>query len=158
MNSKICTKCGKEKRIDCFDKSKGRYEYRCKDCRRIQQKENWKIKYMDSENKKRRSEQVKKWRKENPESWYYSRLARKFGMSKNSFSEWYRKSWKIQKGRCCICNIKLIKHGQNTHVDHCHLKIQLRGILCSKCNLGIGLLKDSPEACLKAAAYLKKFN
>jgi hypothetical protein len=42
-------------------------------------------------------------------------------------------------------------------LDHCHKTGQVRGLLCNNCNRGIGLLKDSPEICINAANYLKKY-
>lgn len=42
------------------------------------------------------------------------------------------------------------------HLDHCHQKNVFRGWLCSKCNLGLGLLGDSLESVAKAVDYLKR--
>jgi hypothetical protein len=39
-------------------------------------------------------------------------------------------------------------------VDHCHNTGVFRGILCNKCNRGIGLLEDDPARCRAAASYL----
>lgn len=39
-------------------------------------------------------------------------------------------------------------------VDHDHATNRVRGILCSNCNRGIGLLGDSPEIINKAIDYL----
>jgi hypothetical protein len=39
-------------------------------------------------------------------------------------------------------------------IDHDHETGQVRGLLCSKCNSGIGYLKDSRQLLLKAAIYL----
>lgn len=43
-----------------------------------------------------------------------------------------------QKGKCAICQ-KTIS-GKNLHVDHDHETDEVRGLLCSNCNTGIGLL------------------
>jgi hypothetical protein len=55
-------------------------------------------------------------------------------------------------GRCWICNEI---PGDTLHVDHDHATGAVRGLLCTKCNKGIGLLKDSPETLRKAAEYLE---
>lgn len=51
---------------------------------------------------------------------------------------------------CEICD-KTIKQ---FHVDHCHKTGKFRGILCSNCNSGIGMLKDDVNVLRKAIDYL----
>lgn len=40
-------------------------------------------------------------------------------------------------------------------IDHNHKTGKLRGVLCPKCNTGIGLLCDNAALCEKAAQYLR---
>ena len=40
-------------------------------------------------------------------------------------------------------------------VDHCHTTGKVRGILCNRCNLGLGHFKDSKSALIRAIAYLE---
>jgi hypothetical protein len=40
-------------------------------------------------------------------------------------------------------------------VDHCHDSMGLRGILCGKCNMAIGLFRDDPQLMEKAAMYVR---
>src|SRR5262249_27117296 len=39
------------------------------------------------------------------------------------------------------------------HVDHCHLTHWVRGLLCHRCNPGLGHFNDSPAVLFKAALY-----
>lgn len=39
-------------------------------------------------------------------------------------------------------------------VDHCHVTGRVRGVLCTRCNSGIGMLRDNAEMCVRAAQYL----
>lgn len=56
-----------------------------------------------------------------------------------------------QNGACAICKQAM----DSPHVDHCHATGKVRGLLCQKCNNGIGLLGDSVERVDAAAAYLR---
>lgn len=44
------------------------------------------------------------------------------------------------------------------HLDHCHTTGVFRGLLCSKCNNGLGMLGDSIASLEKAIEYLKHTN
>lgn len=74
--------------------------------------------------------------------------------------DWYKNKHDEQKGMCAICLKKEIvtRNGQVRElcIDHDHATGVNRGLLCSKCNLGIGHLQDSPTLLEKAAVYLRK--
>ena len=64
-----------------------------------------------------------------------------------------------QGGKCAICGIILKLHGaynDSACLDHCHVTHKIRGILCRKCNLGLGDFKDSLGILLKAVEYKRK--
>lgn len=71
----------------------------------------------------------------------------KYGLSHNNFLDLL----KAQNNRCAICGNTI---GENADVDHCHETKKVRGLLCTKCNTGIGLFKDSVENLKKAIEYL----
>lgn len=75
-----------------------------------------------------------------------------YGLAESDF----RSMWDAQGGRCPICGDVLIDDGRRrTHVDHDHQTGRVRGLLCVDCNVGLGRFKDSPEALMRAAAYLE---
>ena len=59
-----------------------------------------------------------------------------------------------QGGVCAICGGD--ENGRTLAVDHDHQTGQIRGLLCSKCNVAIGYLSDSLEILKNAFAYLEK--
>ena len=67
-----------------------------------------------------------------------------------------------QSNRCAICGetpeIKQKEAIEALVPDHKHGKPPVpRALLCPGCNSALGLLKDSPERCEAAAAYLRRF-
>jgi len=56
-----------------------------------------------------------------------------------------------QNGICPICKDAVLQ----PHVDHCHKTGKIRGILCSKCNMLLGFLDDSPKKAHAAVDYIK---
>jgi hypothetical protein len=66
--------------------------------------------------------------------------------------EEYNRLFVVQNGQCAICGNPQEK---SLDVDHCHKTNKVRGLLCRKCNLGIGFMQDNPEICKKASEYLK---
>uniref|UniRef100_UPI00111D166A endonuclease VII domain-containing protein n=1 Tax=Nitrospira cf. moscoviensis SBR1015 TaxID=96242 RepID=UPI00111D166A len=76
----------------------------------------------------------------------------KYGLT----TEQYNAMLLEQGGGCAICRGQC-KRNSRLSVDHCHRTGAVRGLLCSNCNTGIGMFKDSPALLQAAADYLKKF-
>ena len=158
MDKKTCKECDKEKDISEFPKN-GKYVRNfCHRCYYRRSRESQKRAYKKKSSKtgfqEKQKERLRNWRKKNP---FYDlgRLAKRFGYTKEQFSLLYNLLWERQQGKCAACKIELVKHGKGTNVDHNHVTMQVRGLLCNKCNLGIGLLQDSAEVCSAAAEYLR---
>jgi hypothetical protein len=65
-----------------------------------------------------------------------------------------------QGGRCASCGdeIRLVRgEGKLANVDHDHATKKVRSILCSKCNVALGLLDDSPEKILALLTYITRW-
>lgn len=60
-----------------------------------------------------------------------------------------------QDFKCAICKRP---HSQEKvlHVDHCHTTKVVRGLLCTRCNFGIGYLQDDQSIMRSAIEYLNK--
>lgn len=63
---------------------------------------------------------------------------------------------KRQDNLCKICKEPVDVEGKRSGgVDHCHATNRIRGILCIKCNAGIGQFRDRPDLLRAAATYLE---
>jgi len=82
------------------------------------------------------------------------KLKRTYGLT----SDDYEMMLANQEYSCLICGSKTSQHNSGKFVvDHCHTTNQVRGILCSHCNFGIGHFKDNPQTLRTAASYLERF-
>jgi len=87
-------------------------------------------------------------------AWNYSKqvaMAGKYGMTE---SQWQR-IYDQQDGRCAICRKYL--DDCTACVDHDHETGDIRGILCTQCNSGLGMFKDNVVFLELAAKYLTNY-
>lgn len=75
-------------------------------------------------------------------------LKRQYGLE----TEDYIKLIKLQKNRCAICDTDFDEN--RPFVDHCHISGIIRGLLCSRCNSGLGQFGDSVYFLSNAIAFL----
>ena len=101
-------------------------------------------------NKEKLAEKSKVWWKNNP---YYSRE-----------KAWHRQGinmdWSVfvamlisQSNRCLICCVEI---DESAHVDHNPHNGQVRGLLCRRCNNGLGFFRDDVFLMSRAITYLKE--
>lgn len=55
---------------------------------------------------------------------------------------------------CAICGAE--PSTRALAIDHCHDSGKIRGLLCTRCNIGLGYFKDSIENLTKAIEYLEE--
>lgn len=88
-----------------------------------------------------------------------NKLSRAYGIT----LERYQEMLLAQGRKCAICGTfepggKPNRFGVSSfQVDHDHHTGRLRGLLCTRCNIGIGGLKDSIELLEAAVAYLGRY-
>ena len=154
---KKCKKCGKEyPATDEYFRScrnrKGEKKWlsnECKECdnrySREYSKKNQphKWKHVRAYHKRYREEHKSEIRNK-----YYKRV---FGITEDEF----RAMVKRQKNSCAVCKEPIdMEDKYSFNIDHCHDTGKVRGILCSKCNRGIGFFNNSEQRLLSAARYL----
>lgn len=67
----------------------------------------------------------------------------------------YEKMYMEQAGLCAICRKPTTIEKPFLFVDHDHDTGKVRGLLCHKCNAGIGLFEDNVNSLNFAIQYLR---
>lgn len=60
-----------------------------------------------------------------------------------------------QDFKCAICRTLEADLPKKLHLDHCHATGKIRGLLCARCNLGLGHFLDNKGLLQKAIDYLE---
>lgn len=81
---------------------------------------------------------------------YFTVVKSKYGLGKQEIE----KLWEKQGKKCPICGKSEENSGRRFHIDHCHVTGKIRGLLCSKCNMGIGIFDESIIRMQVAIVYL----
>lgn len=117
----------------------------------------WKRPILPNANLYTKAEQQRRFRERNPDA-YFKYHCRRYGTT----VEWYEEALRKQNGLCAICGNPetLVIKGKvpRLAIDHCHHTKVVRGLLCSKCNQGIGCLNHDKGLLMKAIAYLELHN
>jgi hypothetical protein len=111
--------------------------------------------YKANNNEKRLIKQ-RKYYSENKEEQIKLQLQRLLKLRYNITPEDYKELFDIQEGKCAICGTHQNDLKQNLCVDHNHKTGAIRGLLCGKCNRGIGNLNDNIITLENAINYLKR--
>lgn len=110
----------------------------------------------DPEYREKARQQARERNRRNPRGKKNGRLRLEFGITLQQYEEMLER----QGGGCAICGTKQTnvkeagKAEHSMYVDHNHATGEVRGLLCSRCNFGIGQFRDDPELLLRAAEYL----
>ncbi len=86
----------------------------------------------------------------------YQIAKRMYGLSREA----YEALEADQAGLCAICNQPPSGKDSKTDglaVDHDHITGKARGLLCHRCNHGIGSFRDNPALLIEAINYLLRF-
>lgn len=151
--TKVCRVCGEEKDAEDFYAGQGRT---CKSCTKSRARD-WR-----GANPLRYRATRRAWEKDNVDlavKRRVNRLRRRYKLSRSQVEERLKK----QNHLCLICKVKLHSpfdpnpspDTTKPVVDHDHRDGHVRGILCSACNVALGLLEDSTKTIAAAYRYLK---
>lgn len=151
MNTRVCTKCNEEKPIEKFNlffrKGKEYREHTCMACRQKKWRSN-------PENLAKGVKRTKDWVANNKEHIKRGKRNRDLKRLYGIDTEQYNKMLQEQDHKCLICGAEHTEE-KYLHVDHCHTTGKVRGLLCGKCNTGLGLFNEDENLFDKATRYLK---
>ena len=122
----------------------GKPYYRCLACTR----RNWNEKHYPA---------LKERNRKDPDGykqrWRASKLKQLYGLSFEEYAAMFEK----QQGACAICKKPEKRPKWSLAVDHDAVSKQVRGLLCSGCNPGLGKFNHDPNLLVAAAHYLQKY-
>lgn len=136
------TRCYKLFSLDSYAKSK--LKSRCKLCEKKRHKQ-WHTSHKDHDREYKSRPETRKRNR------FYTVKAI-YGLT---YEQWH-KLLTSQDFKCAICQAPLDPDDSTrTHTDHCHKTNIVRGILCKKCNSGLGFFNDDILVLERAIEYLK---
>jgi recombination endonuclease VII len=144
---KWCPKCETTKPLEAFGSNKAMYDGKqnyCKPCAVAV------VTASRTKNPTAHRRSSKAWREANPEHHKDINARWRYGVAHGTYARMFEE----QGGKCAICETTDTAPTGRFHIDHCHDTGKVRGLLCQKCNLGIGHLKHDPEIIRSAISYL----
>ena len=79
-------------------------------------------------------------------------LASRYNLSPAQFASMFE----LQGERCALCNVEFFLDKRDKPVvDHDHVSGKVRGLLCSTCDKGLGMLGDTADTIKRALAYVQ---
>jgi len=176
MDTKICTKCGKEKSLPEFYKSvygKGGVESMCKECRQSWNRNyHSKANYLPQIEGNKRCAKCGKMVPVNDFSFNRRNKDGRGSYCKSCAHDSARKSalkllyglslsdydtlLACQEYKCAICKRPFDSNSKSLHVDHNHQSGKVRGLLCAQCNIIIGMCSENPNILSNIISYLEE--
>ena len=131
-NGRVCTTCGEFKNADEYSLER--------DVRAF--------KGITMRSKCRSCNEHRKWKRF---------IVKRYGITVDQYYEMLA----LQNNACKICDSEYNNSDRcesgKLFIDHCHTTGKVRGLLCHKCNQGLGYLDDDTDRLQRAIEYLKQF-
>lgn len=144
---KECNKCKQVKETSSFAVSRAEIDGLQRTCRKCAKA----IYKAYKENQKTCSDEEQQTVKDRIRETKYKM---KYGLTLEQFD----KMREEQDYRCYICSSHEVENRHKVlYIDHDHDTGEVRKLLCSKCNQGLGLFNDSSGLLAKAAKYLETY-
>lgn len=162
-NGKPCSSCGNTEKFVS--------SYGCTSCtkKRTRERDNsvynryiksekgqlWLKKFRNSETNKQTQNRYNRKRYLNSPEIY---LRRTLKQNYNITLEEYQQLYHIQKGCCFICGRPQKDQSKRMAVDHCHKTGRIRKLLCTQCNVALGMVNESVDILKNMIEYIQYDN
>lgn len=146
--TKRCSKCKKVRPFSAFSKNriyKDGLAHRCKKCR-----QEYNRSLQGRATKKRYNKLYGTTVNGQAARRRAKARTRGFSITSNDYNYLYEQ----QQGCCAICGRHQSEFDRRLAIDHDHKTGQIRGLLCTHCNLALGLMRDNITILQKAISYL----
>jgi hypothetical protein len=150
--SKRCTQCDTVKDLTEFHRGNARMGRSpwCKPCAKAQRAQRY------LRDRAAILERQRQYARANPDKYKHYRAKynarRRYGIT----LEERRAMYEAQSGCCAICTVAQEFDGaRGLYVDHNHTTLKVRGLLCSRCNMGLHYL-EAADWLKSALAYLER--
>jgi formylmethanofuran dehydrogenase subunit E len=154
--SKRCSKCNELRDIRFFNRGKeckDGYRGVCKVCRKNNTDAEKAYYVLHKEEINRRGRMWYRHNKDRHKRLSEKRhLFKKYGITPEKVEQMRLN----QSNRCAICKHEF-QNKKDRHIDHDHSNGKIRELLCSKCNVGIGMFGDDTSLLSTAIEYLNKW-
>ena len=149
-----CKECRYPSEFHKNNQNKDGLSSHCKDCNNKKQRDRYKN---NEKYRKKILKSQKEYRNNNKSHVRKTEMKSKYKCMYGITVEEREKVYTNQNGRCAICDISV--DFNKIHTDHNHISNKFRGLLCSNCNLSLGLLKVDErdiELLTNAISYLRR--
>ena len=152
--TRVCIQCVTRQPLHEYHKNKtahGGHIPRCRTCVNKNARSVYATYYGDTKRKRHED-----WKKQNPEKMKAaakkSRLKKIYGLTQDAWDAMFAGQGNV----CAICRATHPGGGKDVwHTDHDHSTGKVRGILCTGCNLALGIIKDDAARARGLADYLE---
>lgn len=144
----VCNSCHIDKPLSSFRKRRLPKRGYYGDCRQCESSKNIKRREKDPNYY---GDSYRKRVKRSPDYMKIRRIER-YNISVQDYNNLLEK----QNHSCAICGIHSTKIRGRLHIDHDHITGKVRGLLCLKCNSGLGMFNDNIEIINNCIKYLKR--
>jgi hypothetical protein len=144
---KWCPGCQSLKMLDEFGSNRSSHDGKQQYCKPCAVAKVTASRHKDPTSHRRSS---KAWRERNPERHADNHAKWMYGIEHGT----YAKMLATQDGQCAICRTDDPKPAKRFHIDHCHETGDVRGLLCTNCNVGLGHFRHDQALLAAASTYL----